>query len=314
MTAVVLFVIVPCILVLAGLVVFSWSVARRVERALPPDGKFVMVGKDRIHYVEYGSGPAIVFVHGLSGQLRNFAYLDMQALARSHRVILMDRPGAGYSVRHADSPAGIFAQGQTVASFIDALGLDKPLLVGHSLGGAVALAVGLNHPQSIRRLALIAPLTHVETRPPAAFRALAIRSPLWRRLISHTLAVPLSIRNGPAVLEAVFGPDPVPKDFRVRGGGLLGLRASSFYAASTDLVALQEDLPEMESRYRTLRVPVDVLFGRQDKVLNWKRHGEALSQKLEGASLQLVDGGHMLPVTAPAMTTQWLLALARAAG
>ena len=307
---IVLSIIVLLIIVIAGLAVFSSYVANKVEKALPPQGKFVDIGGDRIHYVEQGSGPAIVIVHGLAGQLLNFAYLPMQELARSHCVILIDRPGAGYSTRGAQSSAAIFSQAATVAGFIDALKLDKPMLVGHSLGGALALAVALNHPQSVSRLALIAPLTHAETDPPAAFRGLAIPSALMRRVISHTLAIPLSIKTGAKVLEVVFGPEPVPKDFRVKGGGLLGLRPRSFYAASTDMLAISADMPTMERRYAALRLPIDVLYGRQDRVLSYRRHGEALKQKIPHATLKLVDGGHMLPVTAPTMTADWLLAIA----
>jgi len=300
------------VIVLAGLVAFSSYTAYKVEKALPPRGQFITIGGDRIHYSDHGSGPAIVIVHGLSGQLLNFAYLSMQDLARSHRVVLIDRPGAGYSTRGPHSSAGIFAQAATVANFIEALKLEKPLLVGHSLGGAVALAVALNHPQSIGKLGLIAPLSTVETALPEAFRGMAIASPLMRRAIAHTLAIPLSIKKGSEILQVVFGPDAVPKDFRVKGGGLLGLRPRSFYAASTDMMAIPEDLSTMEARYSALRMPVAVLYGQQDQVLDFRRHGEALAAKIPRAKLTLVDGGHMLPVTAPAMTTEWLLALANA--
>ena len=117
--------------VLAALALFSGYVARRVTRAFPPEGRFVDIDGDRIHYVEYGNGPPIVFVHGLAGQWRNFAYLPLTRLAQQHRVILIDRPGAGRSLRGAASQANVFAQARTVAAFIDALQLDKPVLVGH---------------------------------------------------------------------------------------------------------------------------------------------------------------------------------------
>jgi pimeloyl-ACP methyl ester carboxylesterase len=302
--------IVLFVLLAVGLFVFSSIIAGKVEKSLPPKGQFITIGADRIHYVDQGSGSPIVMVHGLSGQLLNFAYLDLHTLALSHRVILIDRPGAGYSTRGALSSATIFSQAAAVAGFIDALKLDRPLLVGYSLGGAIALAVALNHPQTISRLALMAPLTHTENDPPEVFRGLAIPSPLMRRVIAHTLAIPLSIMKGSEGLAVVFGPDPVPRDFRVKGGGLLGLRPKTFYASSTDMLAIADDMPTMESRYATLTLPVDVLYGRQDQVLNYRRHGEALAQKIPQAKLKLVDGGHMLPVTLPAVTTQWLLAIA----
>ncbi|WP_413707052.1 alpha/beta fold hydrolase [Ralstonia sp. Ralssp110] len=291
-------------------VAFTFFIARRVTKGFPPEGKFLDVGADRVHYTDRGTGPAIVFVHGLCGNLRNFAYLDMNRLARSHRVIVIDRPGAGRSVRGADSPANIYAQARMVAQCIEKLGLDKPVLVGHSLGGAISLAVGLNHPQVIRRLALIAPLTHAESAPPGAFGGLVLPSPLVRRLVSWTLAIPLSIINSRKAIAAVFAPETMPKDFPFKGGGLLGLRPHVFYAASSDLVAAPEDLPDMERRYASMTVPVDVLYGRGDRILNVKRQGEALKQKLDRVNLRIIDGGHMLPVTQSALTTDWVLAVA----
>ncbi len=307
MTSIVLGVIALAVL---APVAFTFFIARRVTKGFPPEGKFLDVGADRVHYTDRGKGPAIVFVHGLCGNLRNFAYLDMERLARSHRVIVIDRPGAGRSVRGADSPANIYAQARMVAQCIEKLGLDKPVLVGHSLGGAISLAVGLNHPQVIRRLALIAPLTHAESAPPGAFGGLVLPSPLVRRLVSWTLAIPLSIINSRKAIAAVFAPETMPKDFPFKGGGLLGLRPHVFYAASSDLVAAPEDLPDMERRYASMTVPVDVLYGRGDRILNVKRQGEALKQKLDRVNLRIIDGGHMLPVTQPALTTDWVLAVA----
>ena len=309
MSLIFLSIIAVCVIVTAGLAVFSLYIAHRVEKALPPQGRFIDIGADRIHYVEYGNGPPIVFVHGLNGQLRNFAYLRMDQLAQTHRVILMDRPGSGHSTRGAGSSASISAQARTVALFIDAMGLDKPVLVGHSLGGAIALAVGLNHPDSVSRLALIAPLTHLAD-PGRAFGGLMIRSSLVRRIVSVTVATPFAIKGSRAILDIVFGPDPVPGDFATKGGGLLGLRPRSFYAASSDMMAVPGELPAMESRYASLRLPVDVLYGREDKILDWRSHGEALKRKLDSTNLRLVDGGHMLPVTAPSVTMEWLRAIA----
>jgi pimeloyl-ACP methyl ester carboxylesterase len=302
-------IIAVCIIVIAGLVVFSLYIARRVEGALPPQGRFIDIGPDRIHYVEYGSGTPLVFIHGLNGQLRNFAYLDMNELAQTHRVILIDRPGSGHSTRGADSSASISAQARTVAQFIDIMGLNKPVLVGHSLGGAIALAVGLNHPDSVGRLALIAPLTHL-VDPGRAFGGLMIRSSLVRRIVSVTLATPFAIWGSRAILDIVFGPETVPRDFATKGGGLLGLRPRSFYVASSDMMAVPDDLPAMEKRYASLRLPVDVLYGREDRILDWRSHGEALKQKLDRTNLRLVDGGHMLPVTVPSVTMKWLRAIA----
>jgi pimeloyl-ACP methyl ester carboxylesterase len=293
--------------VVAGLAGFSAWITWRVERSLPPRGQFVAVGGDRIHYVTRGEGSPIVFVHGLNGQLDNFSYLDMDALAAKHRVVVLDRPGSGYSTRGPASRATLSAQAVTVAAFIRALGLDKPVVVGHSLGGAVALALALNHPELISGAALIAPLSHHQDEAPPPLRRLAIRSALIRWLVAHTVAVPLTVRHGETISRIVFGPDDAPLDFPEKGGGLLALRSSSFYGASTDLAAAQEDLAGMEARYPELAVPVAVIFGRQDPILDATAHGEALAAKSPRVALTLVDGGHMLPVTMPGRITRWLL-------
>lgn len=303
-------VIVAIMATLALLMLFTRRATRRIEQDVPMDGRLIDVDGERLHYVEFGSRdkPAIVFVHGLCGQMRNFAYLPLETLAHDHRVILVDRPGSGYSTRSARASASIRAQGDIIARFMKKLDLHAPVLVGHSLGGAIALAVALDHPESVTRIALIAPLTHVQTEVPKAFRALVVRSGAVRRFIARTLATPFGLATSTPTLKAVFAPEATPTDFRTRGGALLSLRPTGFINASLDLVAIEDadDLAQMEQRYAELSVPVDVLFGRGDIVLNWTRHGDALRRRSKQVSLKVIDGGHMLPVTAPSATVEWL--------
>ncbi|VVE76872.1 alpha/beta hydrolase [Pandoraea captiosa] len=298
------------IAVLAVLMRFTRRVARRAEAAVPPDGQFLDIDGERLHYVDFGQGPAIVFIHGLCGQLRNFAYLPLAALARTHRIVLIDRPGSGYSTRARERDAALAWQASVVARAIDQLGLDRPLVVGHSLGGAVSLTLALNHPQRVAALALIAPLTQPVSQVPAAFRGLAIRNAWWRRWVGRTLAVPIGMMTGRATLAYVFGPEDAPKDFLVRGGGVLGFRPGNFESGSVDILAAERDMPALAARYAALTVPVDILYGRGDRILDYRQHGERMSAANRRVCLTLVDGGHMLPVTQPEATTQWLHAVA----
>ena len=158
----------------AGLALFSGFMARKVEAALPPQGRFLDVDGNRIHYVDVGSGPAIVMVHGLGGQMANFTYALVDQLKDRFRVVVMERPGAGYSDRAPGASARLGVQADVVAGFIARLGLGRPLLVGHSLGGALALAVALQHPEAVSGLALLSPLTQPLDAVPLAFRGLAI--------------------------------------------------------------------------------------------------------------------------------------------
>ena len=312
MSAFLVFVIAAAVILIAGLVLFTAWTGFRVERALPPQGRFIEIDGTRIHYLDQGEGPVIVMIHGLGGQMRNFTHSLLDRLTDEFRVILIDRAGSGYSTRSRRMSAGLKAQGALTAKLIQALHLHRPLVVGHSLGGAVALATALDHPDCVSGLALISPLTHIEETAPASFRGLAIRSRLLRSLAAWTLATPLAILNGKKVLAVVFGPDLPPQDFATKGGGLLGLRPRSFYSASTDMVAVNDDLPGMVARYPSLSLPVSILFGTDDGILDYRSHGTALQNKVAGVELKLLPGrGHMLPVTAPDETADWIRATAR---
>lgn len=299
------------VLGLGGLVIFTAVTARRVERALPPRGQFIDVSGARIHYLDMGSGPPIVIIHGLGGQIGNFTYALLERLTDEFRVILMDRPGSGYSRRAPGATGRITEQAAIVAEFIRALGLQRPLLVGHSLGGAIALGVALDHPEVIKGLALIAPLTHVPKNVPAPFRALEIKSNFLRWLVAWTVATPIGIRRGKAILDAIFSPDPAPADFPIRGGGILGLRPRSFYNTSSDMRAVNLDLGKMVARYASLQVPVRILYGTSDQVLSHQVHGEAMKTKSSLVSVELVPGGHMLPISAPDLTAKFIKHVAR---
>jgi pimeloyl-ACP methyl ester carboxylesterase len=232
-------------------------------------------------------------------------------LSGEFRVIAVDRPGAGYSMRPDDAPAKLSAQADTLAKFIRVLGLKQPLLVGHSLGGALSLAIALNHPDCAGALALIAPLTHAQDDVPEPFQGLVVYSPMLRKIIAWTLAIPMAIRRAPELLKIVFGPDAVPADYPTRGGGLLGLRPKSFYNTSSDLVAVNDDLPGMMTRYGGLTIPLAMLFAKGDRILDYRRQGEAMKQKCPALDLVLLDEhGHMLPVTAPDRTADLIRRLA----
>ena len=294
----------------AILVLFTWYTARKVESVLPPKGRFVDVPGARLHVREFGpataEGPAILMIHGLAGQLSHYTYGVAGRLAAHHRVIVVDRPGSGYSTRAPESSAALQVQAAALAALVRTLGAGPVLVVGHSLGGAVALTLALEHPRQVVGLALLAPLTHMREDVPPVFKGLTIASARVRKLLAWTLAIPASIRNSEATLEAVFGPEPVPKDFALKGGGLLSLRPSAFLSASSDLQALPDSLPPVQARYHELRLPVSVLYGKDDRILDWKANGQALVDKLPGARLELVEGGHMLPVTQVDVTAAFI--------
>lgn len=293
------------------LALFTAWTAHKVEAALGPNGTLLDLAEGWLHFVDKGMGPPILLIHGIAGNLRHFTYGVVDRLAATHRVIAVDRPGCGYSTRKAGAPVSLQAQADAISQLLDQLGVGKATVVGHSLGGAVALALAQRHPEHVAALALIAPLTALPEKASPAFKALAVSQVWLRHLIAWTLASPATMVNSKSVLQLVFGPEAAPRDFATRGGGLLALRPSHFVAASSDLNTVPGSMPEIEAGYAAMRIPVHVLYGRGDRILSPRANGEALPGRLPGSRLTLVEGGHMLPITQPQATADFIAAVAR---
>lgn len=288
------------VLACAALVVFNLLLTRLIETLVPPIGRFIDVDGLRLHYVDTGdkpgqNGPPLLFLHGWGGQLNHFAY-SLAALFPERRVVLLDRPGCGYS--QPPRAATIQVNARIIAAFIAQLGLPKPLVVGHSLGGPIALTLALDHGDSIASLALIAPYTHF-TPPSAFYTALARQHAVLRWLTAWTVAPLLAIAQRARTRAVAFGPDLAPPHFWKSGGGALIYRAKALYAAAREAPGQERELTAICKRYPRLSKPVSVLFGAGDRTLEPKAQGEAFCAIAPGAHLSVIDGGHCLPMTRP---------------
>jgi len=286
---------------LAVALLWTRHLGRDVETLVPQAGQVQPVPGGAIHFVDLGprDAPVVVLIHGLSGQLQHFTYGVTDLLTDEFRVIALDRPGCGYSTRDSDDLAALPEQARMIWALLDALGVERPVLAGHSLGGAVALAMAMERAAQTAALALICPLTHRQTGEIEAFKGLEVASPLLRRVIGHTLAVPMAQRTAAEVLEQVFRPEPCPEDFLVRAGGALGLRPRAYIAASADYVAANATISAQQARYAAeLKTPGGVLFGAEDNLLPPDRHGAPMTAFGLGHET-VAGGGHMLPITAP---------------
>lgn len=279
-----------------------------IEARIPRDGKVLAINGTDLHYRDLGEGPPIVLIHGLSGQMRNFAPTLVDKLAVNHRVILIDRPGSGYSAPLVGARNTLAGQADVIAGLIAALDLDMPLIVGHSLGSAVALNLALDHPDQVGALALIAPVTQPRAAAsPSAFSAMSIKSDGLRRVVSLTFATPLGLFIFKRSARSVFAPEAMPDDFGTEGGSLLAIRPTSYFSAGGEMVALREALPDMAARYSSLQMPVGILFGSADQVVSPAQHGGPLRDAVAGATLTQIDGGHMIIFTLPDGVADWIL-------
>ncbi|MEM7190287.1 MAG: alpha/beta fold hydrolase [Pseudomonadota bacterium] len=286
------------VLILGCATAFTQWAGSKAAQALPARGKFTKVGKGRLHWVESGAGRPVVMIHGLGGNLHHFTYALSDALSGDFRAIAVDRPGCGWSERDGMEQASLSEQARMIAEFLEAEGIENPVIVGHSLGGAVSLALALNHPERVGTLALLCPATQPISETPEMFKGIDIPSPGMRSFIAHTISGPLGVMMKDKLFGAIFAPEPVSPDFDLRGGALLGARPELFISTSEDMVEGRNSVDDVAGREAELSVPVNVLYARQDEVLDPALHGETFSE-LAGANLEMIDGhGHMIPFTA----------------
>lgn len=305
MSALTMVLVVVALAILAMAAFTAW-LTNRAESAVPPVGRFVEVPGARLHVVEAGTvrdgRPPMLMLHGLAAQLHHFRYALLDDLARDTRVIALDRPGSGYSTRDPGRATAIEDQADAVAALMDALGIERALLVGHSLGGALSLAIAQRHPHRVAGMALLAPLTAQPEGSPEAFRNLRVPASM-RGFIAHALAAPFFLLRRRRIMELVFGPERMPPGYATRAGGVLTLRPSHYRAATEDFSAVPASLARLVAGYDALNAPgappVHVLYGRGDRVLDHRLQGEGFAARVPATRLELVDGGHMLPLTQP---------------
>jgi pimeloyl-ACP methyl ester carboxylesterase len=140
---------------LGGLAVAAQLRALAAERRHPPEGRFITVDGVQLHYVERGSGRPVVLLHGMSSMLQDFTSSIVDELARSYRVIAFDRPGYGYSERPRRMYWTPRRQARLIHMAVTRLGVEKPIVVGHSCGALVALDYALLYPHQTAAIVLL---------------------------------------------------------------------------------------------------------------------------------------------------------------
>lgn len=293
----------PALLALITVLLTARATAR-----VPRLGAMIDLGRARLHVLDTGGAadravPVIVMIHGLGGQLRHFTHGLVDRLRGDHRVVALDRPGAGYSVWKGEASWNLDAQADVVAELIERAALGRVVLVGHSLGGALALRVAQRHRAHIAGLALLAPLTDHPQAISAALRRWLTSGRWVLVVLAWTIAMPLGRARRRALLGPVFSPDSIPDDYAVAAGGDLTLRPGHFLAAARDLAGIPDLVASLRAGFDELAqgepLPIGVLYGRQDRVLSARVHGEGLLACLPHARLELIDAGHMLPIMVP---------------
>ncbi|MEA2903320.1 MAG: hypothetical protein QOI12_707 [Alphaproteobacteria bacterium] len=271
--------------------------AKKAERRNPPSGRFMTVQDVRLHYVERGTGTPLVLLHGNGTMIEDFQSSGLIDLAaKKYRVIAFDRPGFG----HSDRPRGRVwtpqAQADLVAAALKEIGVPRAIVLGHSWGTLVALALAVKHPQAVQALVLASGYYYPSARadvvilsPPAI--------PLIGALLSHTLSPFLSRLVWPLLLRKVFGPSPVPEKFK----GFpkeMAVRPSQIRAGAAESALMIPAANTLQKHYRRLPMPVAIVAGAEDRFVKSEQSAR-LHRDIAHSTLRCVAGtGHMIHQTA----------------
>lgn len=289
---------------IAGLAVVATAAAvatwvqyrsRQAGRDNPPEGQFVEVDGVRLHYVERGQGPAVLLIHGNNVWWRDFLASGLiDVLARDHRVISFDRPGFGHSERPRDRLWTPSAQARIIAAAMLRLGVARSAVVGHSMGSVVALALALDHPEQVRTLALLSGYHFPKLRLDALMTA-PVALPLLGDVMRYTVTALSARAMLDGAVKQMFAPRDVPADFMPVLSREMLVRPIQLRANAEDAAFMMPAARDLSERLDELQMPVTIIAGEDDTIVDMEAHSKRLHEALPGSRLVVVPGaGHMV--------------------
>ena len=293
---------------LGGAALYNRAQARRAERDNPPVGRFLELDGARLHYLDEGpadtgtarGGPPVVLLHGNTVTLDDWIVSGVFDLtARSRRVVAFDRPGFGYSERPRDRPWTPAAQANSLRRACRRLGVERPVVVGHSWGTLVALAWALQAPQEVAGLVLISGYYYPSTRLDA-WLVTPAAVPVLGGLLNHTVSPPLTHLTLPGTLRTMFAPHRVPDRFHDAFPKSLIPRPKQIRAMSQEGAIMVQAAAALRRHYGGVSCPSVVMTGDADRVVDPEDQSIRLAQELNEAELRIVPGaGHMVHHAVP---------------
>ncbi|OAF05167.1 alpha/beta hydrolase [Bradyrhizobium centrolobii] len=273
-----------------------------VQRAFPPQGRMVEVEGATLHVVDIGprdAAPPIVMLHGASSNLEAMRRPLGDLLAKNHRVILIDRPGHGWSTRARRQDSTPEIQARMIDEALGKLGIARAIFVVHSWSGALGARIALDHPQRVAGLVMLAPVTHPWRGGVGRYNEL-IATPVIGALLAYTITLPLGYVLAESGARNVFLPQMMPDGFVRDSATPLLLRPREFIANAYDLVTLKESVAGQVSRYGEISAPVVIIAGEPDKTVSTNIHARPFAATVPNAKLiVLPDLGHMVQNAVP---------------
>ncbi|MDD1527467.1 alpha/beta hydrolase [Bradyrhizobium sp. WBOS7] len=287
-------------LVVLALVTQAGIVA--VQRAFPPQGEMVDVDGATLHVVDIGprdAGLPIVMLHGASSNLEAMRRPLGDIVARDHRVILVDRPGHGWSTRARRQDSTPQIQARMIDEALAKLGIERAVFVVHSWSGALGARLALDHPGRVAGLVMLAPVTHPWRGGVGRYNEI-IATPVIGPLLAYTITLPLGYFLAEPGARSVFLPQMMPDGFVRDSATPLLLRPREFIANAYDLVTLKQAVAAQVARYGEIQAPVTVIAGEPDKTVKTNIHARPFAATVPNAKLiVLPDLGHMVQNAVP---------------
>jgi pimeloyl-ACP methyl ester carboxylesterase len=273
-----------------------------LQRAFPPQGQMIEVDGATLHVVDIGArdaGLPIVMLHGASSNLEVMRHPLGDLLANNHRVILVDRPGHGWSTRARRQDSTPQIQARMIDQALGKLGVDRAVFVVHSWSGALGARLALDHASRVAGLVMLAPVTHPWRGGVGRYNEI-IAMPVIGPLLAYTITLPLGYFVAESGARNVFLPQMMPDGFVQDSATPLLLRPREFIANAYDLVTLKASVAAQVTRYGQIRMPVTIIAGEPDKTVKTDVHARPFAAQVPNAKLiVLPDLGHMVQNAVP---------------
>jgi pimeloyl-ACP methyl ester carboxylesterase len=282
-----------------------------LQHIYPPRGKMIEVADATLNVVDIGPRDAlpVVLIHGASSNLETMRKPLGDRLAAKYRVILIDRPGHGWSTRQHDADSTPAIQGRMIDEALEKLGVGRAILVVHSWAGALGARMALDYPERVAGLVMLAPVAYPWPGGVGWYNQLAT-TPVIGPLLAYTITLPLGLFLTEPGARNVFLPQAMPDNFVRDTATHLLLRPREFLANARDLVTLKDAVREQAPRYAEIEAPVVVISGDLDKTVSTNIHSRPLAAAVRGAKLIVLPGvGHMIQNAAPDLVVREIEAM-----
>jgi pimeloyl-ACP methyl ester carboxylesterase len=308
---------VALVAVLAMLALTTQAGVLLIQRRFPARGEAIEVAGARLNVLDLGprdaAHPPIVLIHGASSNLEAMRTPLGDMLAARHRVILIDRPGHGWSSQLNEAAATPAAQARMIEAALEKLATGPVILVVHSWAGALGARMALDYPERIAGLVMLAPVAYPWPGGVGWYNEL-VATPLIGPLLAYTITLPLGLFVAERAARNVFLPQAMPERFVRDSATLLLLRPREFLANARDLVMLKEAVNQQAPRYSQIKAPTVVISGDLDKTVSTTRHSLPFAKAVPGTRLIVLPGvGHMVQNAAPDLVVGEIEAVIEAA-